>query len=237
MVREALKIIQTQNESAFSKRSLDLSYRGIIKFYYPLALTSILSLVIQPALTFFMGQGRYALESLAVWPVVNSFVFIFRSFGLSFQEAAISLMGKNRANYHKLKRFAQMIAFSISAAIAIIALSPLLHNWMTGVSGLTESLAYFTYLPVQILILVPAFSVWISFQRAVLVVQRSTGPITAATSIEVFLVIFVMYALIFHASLSAVSAAATALLIGRSGALGYLRRKIFKAQGKNAENN
>ncbi len=236
MVRDALKIIRTQDESAFQKHEQDLSYRSIIKFYYPLALTSILSLVIQPALTFFMGQGRYALESLAVWPVVNSFVFIFRSFGLSFQEAAISLLGENRTNYHKLKRFAQMIAGGVTFVIAVTALSSLLNDWMIGVSGLKESLAVFTFLPVQILILMPAFSVWISFQRAVLVVQRRTSPITTATSIEVLLVVFVMYALIFHSSVSAVSAAAAALLIGRSGSLSYLWRKIFKARAKNAEN-
>ena len=237
MVRQTLKIIKSQTEPAAPNPTSELTFRGIIRFYYPLALTSILSLVIQPALTFFMGQGRYALESLAVWPVVNSFVFIFRSFGLSFQEAAISLMGENYMNYHKLKRFAQMIAAGISGIIAFIALSPLLSNWMTGVSGLTETLAVFTFLPVQILILMPAFSVWISFQRAILVVQRSTGPITAATTIEVLLAIFVMYSLIFHSTLSAVSAAAIALLIGRSGSLGYLWRKIFKERAESAENN
>ncbi len=233
MVRDALKIIGSQTSSALQ----NLTYRGILRFYYPLALTSILSLVVQPALTFFMGQGRYALESLAVWPVVNSFVFIFRSFGLSFQEVAISLLGENRANYYKLKRFAQMIAAGVSAIIALTAFSPLINVWMAGVSGLNESLAIFTFLPVQILILMPAFSVWISFQRAELVVQRSTGPITAATSIEVLLVVFVMYMLIFHSSFSAVSAAASALLIGRSGALSYLWRKIFKERTKRAENN
>lgn len=235
MVRDALKIIRTRKENTSQKNSQDLTYRSILAFYYPLALTSILSLVIQPALTFFMGQGRYALESLAVWPVVNSFVFIFRSFGLSFQEAAISLMGESRVHYHKLKRFAQMIAGAVTFIVAFIALSPLLNNWMTGVSGLTDSLSVFTFLPVQILILMPAFSVWISFQRADLVVQRNTGPITTATSIEVLFVVFVMYALIFHSSLSAVSAAAAALLIGRSGALAYLWQKILKAQAKNAE--
>lgn len=233
MVRDALKIIHSQTRQNVQ----ELTFNGIIKFYYPLALTSILSLVIQPALTFFMGRGRYALESLAVWPVVNSFVFIFRSFGLSFQEAAISLLGENKANYHKLKRFAQMIAGGVTFVIAVTALSPLLNSWMIGVSGLKESLAVFTFLPVQILILMPAFSVWISFQRAVLVVQRRTSPITTATSIEVLLVVFVMYLLIFHSFLSAVSAAAAALMVGRSGALSYLWRKIFKERTKFAENN
>jgi len=62
-----------------------LSYREITRFYYPLALTSMLTLGVHPLVTFFMGQSRMALESLAIFPVVNSLVFIFRGVGLSYQ--------------------------------------------------------------------------------------------------------------------------------------------------------
>lgn len=235
MARDAIKILLNQNTSTLS--AVNLTFGGISRFYYPLALTSILGLAIQPALTFFMGQGRYALESLAVWPVVNSFVFIFRSFGLSFQEAAISLIGEKQENYHKIKRFAQMIAVGVTIALSIIALSPLLMHWMRGASGLTEALAMFSYLPVQVLIFMPAFSVWISFQRSMLVARRNTSPITAATSIEVSMVVLVMYGLIFHSTFSAVTAAAIALMAGRSGAIGYLWLKIFKVNTFSVERN
>ncbi len=228
MVHKTLVVLLKQPESP--NVSDPLSYTGILKFYYPLALTSILGLVIQPALTFFMGQGRNALESLAVWPVVNSFVFIFRSFGLSYQEVAISLMGSNRENYHKLKRFAQIIAFSVCGVLALIALSPLLKYWMVNVSGLTTELAFFSYWPVRVLIFMPALSVWISFQRAVLVVNRKTGPITTATSIEMLLVVLLMFILIFHSVYSAVTVAAVALMVGRGGAIGYLWPKILKVK-------
>jgi len=235
MARDAIKIVLNQNTPTLS--SANLTFRGISSFYYPLALTSILGLAIQPALTFFMGQGRYALESLAVWPVVNSFVFIFRSFGLSYQEAAISLIGEKQENYHKIKRFAQMIAMGVTSVLGIVAVSPLLMHWMRGASGLTETLAMFSYLPVQVLIFMPAFSVWISFQRAVLVARRNTSPITAATSIEVFVVVLIMYLLIFYSTFSAVTAAAIALMVGRSGAIGYLWPKIFKVHSISVERN
>ena len=67
-----------------------MSYRSIFAFYYPLAMTSILALGVHPMITFFLGQSRMPLESLAVMPVVNSLVFLFRSFGLSYQEVAIA---------------------------------------------------------------------------------------------------------------------------------------------------
>ena len=34
-----------------------LTYRAIASFYYPLALTSLIGLTVQPMLTFFMGRA------------------------------------------------------------------------------------------------------------------------------------------------------------------------------------
>ncbi|MCP5061704.1 MAG: hypothetical protein GY936_04470, partial [Ignavibacteriae bacterium] len=70
-----------------------LSYKEIIVFYYPLALMSLIGLGVHPMVTFFIGQSKMPLESLAVLPVINSLVFIFRSAGLSFQEVGITLIG------------------------------------------------------------------------------------------------------------------------------------------------
>ena len=84
----------------------NLSLRSVAKFYYPLALTSILSLGVHPFVTFFLGRSYMALESLAVLPVVTSLVFIFRSLGLSYQEVNIALIGKEKQNYRILRNFA-----------------------------------------------------------------------------------------------------------------------------------
>ncbi|MBN2633437.1 MAG: hypothetical protein JXR66_07780, partial [Bacteroidales bacterium] len=73
--------------------------RSIAKFYFPLALTSILSLGVHPFVTFFLGRSYMAVESLAVLPVVASLVFVFRSMGLSYQEVSIALIGERKQNY------------------------------------------------------------------------------------------------------------------------------------------
>ena len=53
-----------------------LTYPAITKFYYPLAMTSVLALGVHPMVIFFVGQSRYAIESLAVLPVITSLIFI-----------------------------------------------------------------------------------------------------------------------------------------------------------------
>ena len=83
-----------------------LTYRSIAKFYYPLALTSFLTLGVHPILTFFIGKSRFAIESFAVLPVVNSLGLLFRSVGLSYQEVGVALMGKRFEDYLPLRNFA-----------------------------------------------------------------------------------------------------------------------------------
>ena len=82
------------------------SYWEITRFYYPLALTSMMALATHPMVTFFMGQSRRPIDSLAVLPVVNSLVFVFRSFGLAFQEVGIVLIGDQFQGYRQLRKFA-----------------------------------------------------------------------------------------------------------------------------------
>ena len=160
-------------------------YRAIAAFYYPLALTSLIGLTVQPLLTFFMGRAPAPLESLAVFPVVHSLSFLFRALGLSFQEAAIALMGKRFEHYPELARFATWLGLAASGGLAVVAFTPLADVWFITVSGLTPELAAFAVTPTRILTPLPALSVLLSFQRAALVQGRRTRPITVATAIEV----------------------------------------------------
>ncbi|NOY24224.1 MAG: hypothetical protein GXO70_12035 [Acidobacteria bacterium] len=194
---------------------LTLNYRFISIFYYPLALTSILALGVQPLVTFFMGHSRFPVESLAVLPVVTSLVFVFRSMGLSFQEVVIALMGENREGYRPLKRFTTILALTTSFLLGIIAFTPASHVWFRQISGLSEELANFAILPTRILVLMPALSVLISWQRANLVHVRQTAPITWATVIEISGIVLTLFISISYLNVPGVVAAASAFLIGR----------------------
>ena len=70
-----------------------LTMRDIGRFYVPLALTSLLAIVVNPLVTFFLGRSRSPIESLAVLPVVTGLVFIFRSGAIAYQEVAVALAG------------------------------------------------------------------------------------------------------------------------------------------------
>jgi len=205
-----------------------ISYKGIYHFYYPLALTAIMNLGVQPMVTFFIGQSRMAIESLAVLPVIVSFTFIFRSVGESYQEVGIALMGKNKAGYKPLKNFALMIGIILTVTLGIIAFSPLSNIWFRNVSGLSVKLSDFSRLPLIIMTVLPALTLLLGFQTAVLVDSRNTKPITFSTIIEFSGILLVIFISVRFFDLTGAVAAALAFLIGRLGANIYLFVPYFK---------
>lgn len=218
MTQKIITAIKNSRERA----DYELSYRKILNFYYPLALTSIISLGVHPVVTFFMGQSRNSLESLAVLPVINSLVFIFRSVGLSFQEVGIALMGEKFEGYRLLKNFSIYGGITVVSLLGLIAFTPLSDLWLSGISGLSEQLSEFSELPLRIIFIMPGLTFWISYQRAVMVNSGNTKPITFATLIEAAGIILVLLILINYFNFIGVVAAMTAFIIGRLGANFYL---------------
>ena len=224
MVRKILRRIKTapDTDAEPAEPAVPLTFQYINKFYYPLALTSMLTLGVHPLITFFIGKSQMALESLAVLPVVSSFVFLFRGVGLSFQEAAITMLGSNKENDKAIYKFAAVLGLTLASALIITAITPLSKLWFSKVSGLSAELTGLALTPLLIMGLFPASTVLISMQRAILVKAGQTSPITNATIIEVLTIISVLYISIIHLSAVGVVAAASAFLSGRLAANTYL---------------
>jgi len=88
---------------------------------------------------------------------------------------------------------------------------------------------FFARLPVRILILLPALSVLLSFQRSVLVTHKKTRPVTWGTVVEVGLISLTLWVFVGPLALVGAVAAALALLIGRLGCNLYLLHPVLSA--------
>ncbi|TFG64333.1 MAG: hypothetical protein E4H28_05315 [Gemmatimonadales bacterium] len=199
-----------------------LTYRGISQFYGPLALTSLIGLAVQPLLTFFMGRSASPVESLAVFPVVNSLAFIFRALGLSFQDASIALLGRDHEHRPELARFTGILALVSTAGLGAIAFTPLAPIWFETVSGLTPDLSSFAFVPARLAVPVAGLSVLMSFQRAILMQARRTRPITIATALEVVMIALTFVIGGWGYGLVGITAAFAAFVVGRLVSTGYL---------------
>jgi hypothetical protein len=193
-----------------------LTMREIARFYFPLALTSILSMALGPLVTFGLGRGRAPIESLAVWPVIQSTAFLFRSGGVAFQEVGIALRDE------RVGRTGILLGGLASLALALLAFTPLERVWLQDVAGLSAHLASFAILPIRILVLLPFLEFLLSVQRADWIVAHRTRVITMATAIEGAGLAIALYATVGPLSLIGAVGGAIAMMLGRLAANGFL---------------
>ncbi len=214
------ELLAEETDSGYTGRAV--TYREIATFYLPLALTSLIGLTIQPLLTFFMGRSVAPVESLAVYPVVHSLSFFFRSMGFAYQDAAIALIGERFEHYRELRRFCFTLGAVTTAGLALVAFTPLFQLWFIALSGLTPELTSFALIPARIIVPLPFLSVLLSFQRAILVEGRRTQHITWASVIEVTAVAVLFLTLGFGFEVVGATAAFTAFFGGRLLSTVYL---------------
>lgn len=204
-----------------------LSYGDILQFYLPLALTSLIGLAVQPMLTFFMGRAPAPVESLAVFPVVNSLGFLFRSLGLAWQDAAIALLARDRLRV--LGRFTLLLAGGTAIGLSLIVFTPLAVVWFETISGLEPELSRYAFTAARLTMPVAALSVLLSFERAILMKVRRTHPITVATGLEVIVIAGAFVAGAWGFGWIGVTAAFAAFVAGRLVSTGYLAFPVRRA--------
>lgn len=192
-----------------------LSMAEIRRFYVPLALTSLLAIVVNPLVTFFLGRSRMPIESLAVLPVVTGFVFIFRSGAIAYQEVAVALAGGGRHRERAIARVAFQLAGATVLTLGVVLFTPLGPAWFIRVSGLSPELARFALWPARALAAVPALDYVLSLQRGMLVLARKTRVITAATAAEATTIALVLVVGVAGLGAVGATAAAAAILLGR----------------------
>jgi len=199
-----------------------LSWRSLLRFFVPLSLTSMVFLLSQPLVTFGMTRSLQPTRSLAVFPVVNAFLFMFGSIGLSYQETAIALLGRNPDNRIGLRRFTLMLAVVVSGIMVLTAVTPLGAWWFGRVSGLSEPLRALTRTPTLILAVIPGLLTYKAWIRAQFVISGRTIVLTQAVIIYTGSLFAAVVLGAVYLPFIGVTIAALSLAIAQSFENGYL---------------
>ncbi|MBE0409725.1 MAG: hypothetical protein IBX69_08335, partial [Anaerolineales bacterium] len=154
-------------------------------FYIPLALTSLLILVVQPIGSAALSRMPNALASLAVWPVLSGMVFMFRSIGVAYNEVVVALLDEPLSSQN-LRRFSIILSTSTTVIMLGITATPLSSIWFGTLSGLPPDLVVIAILGLWLGLLMPGLSVWQSWYQGAIMHSRRTRGITEA--VVVFLV-------------------------------------------------
>jgi hypothetical protein len=207
---------QPETDCTFGR---SLTMKSIGRFYTPMALMSFLALAIHPITTFFMGRSRQPLESLAVVPVIAALVFLFRTPGIAYHEVVIALLGDRLENHSALKRFSVILGGLSTAALTIVAFSPLVRIWLQDISGLSPDLARFALVPIRILVVLPATEVFVSLLRGLLVKTGRTWPLVAGVTGQIIAVLGTLWITVGSLNLIGATAAGVSQLVGYAAGL------------------
>jgi hypothetical protein len=162
-----------------------LTLRSFLDFYFPLVLTSLLTLIVQPIGSAALSRMPLALSSLAVWPVVSGLIFMLRSMGVAYNEVVVALLDEPQST-QSLRRFAFLLTAGTTVILLAITATPLSSLWFEQISGLEPTLAAMAIAGMWIALPMPALSVFQSWYQGVILHGRRTGGITEA--VVVFLV-------------------------------------------------
>jgi hypothetical protein len=216
------RVVRDLLAQAVNANEPPLTTRDITTFYYPLALTSVLTLVVAPLVTFFLGRSRAPIESLAAMPVIGALLLLFRATAIAYQEIGVALIGRRLEHEREVGRVATYLASVVTILLALLVFTPLSMVWFRTISGLSDTLASFSILPTRLLLLLPATEFLLSMQRSILILSRRTTPITIATLVEALGVVAVLLVCIGSFNMVGAVAASVAILLGRLASNGYL---------------
>jgi hypothetical protein len=116
-----------------------LSRPSFLKYYIPLALTSLITLISQPLISTALSRMPYALDSLAIWPVLSGMLFLFRSPGVAYNEVVVSLLDRPGALI-PLRKFATGLALTTSVLLLVVTSTPAARIWLIEITSLPDSL-------------------------------------------------------------------------------------------------
>ena len=200
-----------------------ITVKSFARFYWPLVLTTLIGMAIQPFVSFALSHSKDPIASLAVLPVIHGIVFFFRAIPLSFQEIIITMLGKSMDSKQTLKVFATYLAIILTVIMILLSCTPLAGFWFAHVAGLPDNLLNFAKWPLILNIGVPSLSLWLCWQRSLCIHYQNTKPVTLASAVEIGLVCVVMLlAIVADINLSGIIVAMFALSFARLAANLYL---------------
>lgn len=170
-----------------------LTWADFFRFYLPLVMTSLLTLLAQPIGSAAISRMPQAIESLAVWPVISGLIFMFRSLGLAFNEVVVALLDE-RQSAANLQRFAAWLGGLISLAMLVLTVSPLAEFWFGRVSALAPDLAAMAKTGLWIALPMPLMAVLQSWYQGVILHGRNTRGITEAVVVYLVSIGVILFA-------------------------------------------
>lgn len=227
--KSAVEVVQrTEAKSGSSP----LSYATALRFHLPLAITSLLSLLVRPLLERGLASTDNAESALAAWSVVFSIALMLRAGGFAYQEVVIAL-SRTEDETHALYRFAWWMGIAFSVATFIVGFTPLIDLYAGPILSVPENVRPLVVEGTRAIFLLPLLNTLQSYLRAMLMRTDTTQPIYQAMVISLIVTGVAMWAGVEMgmSGILAASVAITAALLAETVFLAFsFRQHAVKLQ-------
>ena len=218
---------------AFQQHSAEpeqpLTIQRLCTFYWPLALTPLITLATLSIGSAAISRMPRALESLAVWPVLGGLTFMFRSVGIAVQEVVVTF--SDRPHFLKpLQQFVWLVSLGASATLLLIATTPLSTIWFESVAALSPELSSLASTALWMAVVLPALSPWESYFQGELVYRGATTYVTQAVVLYLLGTSSLLILGIFYGQIIGLYVGVAATLTGISVQMWWLWRHSHSMQ-------
>jgi hypothetical protein len=162
-----------------------LSYRGLTKFYAPLACTGILGIVRRPIGSAAIGRMPLATESLAAVGAAYSIIALLMAVSYSLLELVVARVRDTELR-PLLWRFIMYVVGSMALLLVIITLTPLQNIVLRDIIGLSPNLFELSGAALPLMALAPLCIAVQAYYEGVLLIRKTTRKIIEANCIGLF---------------------------------------------------
>lgn len=162
-----------------------ISYSRMLRVYVPLALTSVIIMFGRPLVAFAIGRSSAPVLSLAAWPIVQGYLFIFTAVAHSYQEVVVARASTHPEETPMVVRLGYVIGGCLAAIMALVAYTPASTVWFRTVIDVPREVLPLVLDAARIVIVVPILASMIAVSSGVLVARHATTWITVGTIVSI----------------------------------------------------
>lgn len=190
-----------------------LTTQTFLRFYIPLALTSILGMFTQPLGSGSLSRMPNAFDSLVVWPVLGNLIFIFRCTGLAVNEVVIAKL-EDPKDSKALFPFCVLLMLVNTLILLLVCLSPLADLWFCVGASFPQALCDYGRNALYFAIPLPALTVIQHWYQANLLAVHNTRPVTEAIAIFIVISVILLAAGVYLSSIPGLYYFSAVMLLG-----------------------
>ncbi len=191
-----------------------ISYRKLLGFYLPLAVTPFFISSIHSLMNAAMARLPYPELSIAVFTVVKAITNAVKAPDRMFMQINISLV-EDRESFYLASKFIWSITAAMFFVLALLAYTPLGGWFLRTVIGLNDpETIRFAYLALRITCFLPIVEALRNVHRGLVISHENTRLVTAGTAVRLVAISLFLYWAVRTQSISGVVAAGLAWTVG-----------------------